>query len=302
MARDEYGRAWIVENAGPILDEFAGIPITVRGLYYQLVAKGLPNHLKMYKRVVAAMTASRWKGVTGMDAFVDKDREMFGETEADDRDLEDAIEHGKDQVKAWMNAYRLERWSNQEVFVEVWIEKKAIQGVFERPCSLGGVGLAPCKGYPSLTFLNEAAGRFASIDKPIILLYFGDHDPSGDDIPRSVKESLGKMGAHVTVERIALTADQVVEMGLPPAPIKWKDSRAAYWDGEGAVELDAIDPRTLRQMCKDAIAEHFDDALGDELKERETEERTQYREALKDFVYNLSDDEDEEEDEDDEEW
>ena len=59
-----------------------------------------------------------------------------------------------------MNAYRLNRWSNQENYVEVWIEKKALQGVFETPCRRADVGLAPCKGYPSLTFLNDAKDRF----------------------------------------------------------------------------------------------------------------------------------------------
>jgi hypothetical protein len=288
---DGFGRAWITEHAKTILESYVGTPITIRQLYYRLVSIGMPNNIRMYKRVDEAMTEARWKEEVDMEAFLDRERSVAGRTEGDEKDLDTEVQNAKDAIKAWMRAYSLERWSNQPKFVEVWIEKKALQGVFERPCERMDVALAPCKGYPSLTFLHDAATRFIEAqerDKEVVILYFGDHDPSGDDIPRSLQENLGRMGADVTVERIALTGDQVTEMGLPHAPIKDTDSRSAAWEGAGAVELDAVEPHQLAQMAKDAIENHFDEDLHTELEEREATERKQYREQVKAFVNSLA--------------
>lgn len=289
---DPFNRAWIIATSQKVIDEYAE-GITLRQLYYRLVARGMVNNVQHYKRVVAAMTAARWDGVVDMEAFVDRERTMEGRTQSNDTDVDDEIERAKREIEAWMTAYGLERWSNQPLYVEVWIEKKALQGVFERPCRNASVGLAPCKGYPSLTFLNEAKERFHDAQregKDVKILYFGDYDPSGSDIPRSIQENLERMGCSLEVERIALNPDLIDELNLPGVPPKSTDSRTALWDGNGAVELDAVEPRILQRMCKDAIEKNFDDDLYDALKEREEEEREQYREQLKEFVENFKED------------
>jgi len=278
--KDEFDRKWITANALEVLDEYAGTPITVRQLYYQLVAHGMTNSLNYYKRVVGAMTSARWEGEVEFDAFVDRERSAFGETKAESPNLDTAVEDAIYQIRAWANAYYLDRWENQPRYPIVGIEKKALQGVFEGPCSEYDVGLYPMKGYPSLTFLHEIA---AVLDEALnrgqepILLYFGDYDPSGEDIPRAIEENLARMGSAVAVERIALTPDQIAELGLPGVPAKETDSRSANWSGEGCVELDAVDPHTLQTMVRDAISEYFDEELYDELQQREVEERSEYR-------------------------
>jgi len=295
MDKDIYTRSWIIEKTREILQEYTE-GITIRQLHYRLVAIGMTNDTNHYKRVVGAMTSARWNNTVTMESFIDRERSMYGETEDDEKYLDDEIEHAKDQVKAWMESYRLNKWSNQDNYVEVWIEKKALQGVFERPCLFADVGLAPCKGYPSITFLNEASKRFQdAIDngKHPIILYFGDHDPSGDNIPFSLQENLRKMGVDVEVKRIALNPDQIEEMNLPGAPPKQTDTRTLQWNGKSAVECDAVEPKRLRQMCEDAIAEHFDDDLYEELKEKEKGEKKLFRKALKDFVKSLGENEDE---------
>ena len=225
-----------------------------------------------------------------MEAFIDRERSMFGETKAEEKDLESEIERGKQQVRAWMEAYHLNRWSNQEHYIEVWIEKKALQGVFEGPCSDLDVGLAPCKGYPSITFLNDASNRLSdaqSDGKEIIILYFGDYDPSGEDIPRSIKENLSRMECDVEVKRIALHPEQIRSMGLPGVPPKRTDSRTHTWEGDAVVELDAVEPNTLMEMCRNAIEEYFDDDLYNELQIREQTERAEYQMQLRGYVNSL---------------
>lgn len=296
---DMYNRQWIIDHADSILAEYPS-GLTVRQLYYRLVTIGMVNDMNHYKRVVTAMTKARWDGTVDMDAFIDRERSMYGETEDDEKILDDEIETGKTQVKAWMQAYHLNRWSNQENYVEVWIEKKALQGVFETPCMLKSVGLAPCKGYPSITFLHEASERFEDAednDKKVIILYFGDYDPSGEDIPRSVEDNLRRMGIDVEVKRLALTPEQIEEMGLPGVPPKSTDTRTRNWSGGSVVELDAVEPKTLEQMCRDAIEEHFDKDAYAELKVKEEDEKQVYMTSLKEFVASLSEEDEDKKDE-----
>ena len=78
MQKDNYGRAWILENA---LDEIKTYPkgmLTLRGLHYRLVSRGMHNTTTHYKRVIAAMTVARWDYDVYFDVFSDNDRDMIG--------------------------------------------------------------------------------------------------------------------------------------------------------------------------------------------------------------------------------
>lgn len=243
--------------------------------------------MQHYKRVVGAMIKARWDGTIAFEQFSDHDRSVLGETEFESESLDDSIERAKGQVKAWMNNFYRNRWENQPIIPEVWIEKKALQGVFGSVCDDKGVALAPCKGYPSLTFLNEAVKRFEEVKmegKTPIILYFGDYDATGEDIPRSIEENLERLGEYVEVKRIALMKSQVIDLNLPPAPTKSTDSRAANWDGLGQVELDAVEPNLLKRMCENAIDEQFDEDIYQEMRDKLEEERVEYRAQLKKFV------------------
>lgn len=288
---DEFDRAWITSNAIEICAQYDHGVLTLRGLHYQLVGRGMTNSIQHYKRVVGAMIKARRAGLVAYSQFSDHDREMIGETDAEPVNLDDSIGMGKQQIHAWMTAYSRNRWENQPRYLEVWIEKKALQGVFGSVCGARDVALCPCKGYPSLTFLYEASERFKDAEgrgqEPTIV-YFGDHDPSGEDIPRAIASNfVADFGVSVDVQVIALTADQVDELGLPPAPVKAGDSRAAKFDGQGQVELDAVLPETLREWAADAIASNFDDELHAELMETEEAEGQEYRIALREYVEGL---------------
>lgn len=133
--------------------------------------------------------------------------------------------------------------------------------------------------------LSERMRDAISNGKQPIILYFGDYDPSGEDIPRSIGENLEKFGVYgVEIRRIALMEQQVIEWGLPPAPAKETDSRTANWDGLGQVELDAVKPEKLIALLDDAVNEIFDQDLYDELIATEAEERELFQAELKRYV------------------
>lgn len=284
-----FTKTWIIDNSIEICSQYDYGVLTLRSLHYQLVGLGMTNDIQHYKRVVNAMIEARWAGQISFDQFSDLDRSMIGGTKHETTILADKIEEGKFQVKAWMTAYSKNRWENQPIYPEVLIEKKALQGVFAPICEDMDVSLGACKGYPSLTFLNEMANRFRDIDKHIVVLYFGDYDPSGEDIPRSIVENLERFGVSIDLRRIALMEDQVMEWKLPPAPAKLTDSRTAKWDGLGQVELDAVKPERLQQLCRKSIKSLFDDYLYDELIEQERTEKTEYVRRLKEFVTGIND-------------
>lgn len=296
MAKDLFTKKWITDNAIPIIDDSEKGILTLRALHYRLVGIGMTNSLEHYKRVVNAMIDARWDRLVAFDAFSDHDRAMIGKTQYEEASLEESIDEAKEAIDNWMQFYSRLKWENQPYYPEVFIEKKALQGVFEKPCDKMRVALGACKGYPSLTFLYDTAQRFIQAinkgKKPIIL-YFGDYDPSGEDIPRSIAENLFRLGVDgLEVRRIALMEHQVIEWNLPHAPTKTGDSRTAKWTGLGQVELDAIMPNQLREMCTDAIKSVFDDELYNKLRQQENEERVIYKTKLKEFVINISEQED----------
>jgi hypothetical protein len=208
----------------------------------------------------------------------------LGFTDFRESDVESSVETAKEEIKAWATDYHKNRWENQPIYPEVFIEKKALQGVFENTCRKWNVALNPCKGYPSLTFLYEAKRRFESAlyngKKPLIL-YFGDYDCSGENIPETIINNLNRMGLEeIELKRIALMENQVIEWKLPPAPTKVSDTRAANWEGLGQVELDAVEPDKIINLLNTAIEDVFDDELYVDLIEQEVSERATFKSIL----------------------
>ena len=292
MAKDIFTKQWIVDNAVDVLSQYEDGILTIRGLHYQLVARGMTNDIQHYKRVVAATGWARRQGIIRYTAFSDRERAMACDTAAEQTIYDDKVSEAKYQIKAWAHSYCLNRWENQPYYPEVLIEKKALEGVFYRTCASNCVALGACKGYPSLTFLYDMAQRIIAAEnrgKQPVILYFGDYDPSGEDIPRALRENLIELGCDegLEVRRICLNEDQVIDWKLPPAPTKVTDSRSRNWDGLGQVELDAVRPEVLTSMLEEAIAEIFDNRLYDELQDREEEEAAQFRAELAEYVKTL---------------
>ena len=69
--------------------------------------------------------------------------------------------------------------------------------------------------------------------------YFGDHDPSGVDIERSLQESLHRYApaADITFDRVAVTAEDIEVMDLPGTTLNTSAFRMGTLVGAG--DLDA---------------------------------------------------------------
>ena len=110
----------------------------------------------------------------------------------------------------------------------------------------------------------------------MVALYVGDHDPSGcdmreNDIPNRL-ERYGNGGHEVDFRVIALTMEQIIEHDLPSIPAKPKDPRHDVYvkaHGSKCWELDALDPRTLRDILKRKVEALIDWDSWNEAKEVE---------------------------------
>jgi hypothetical protein len=190
---DIYTRDWIIRNSISIITRYKTGELTLRALHYQLVGRGMFNTMQHYKRVVGAMEVARWSGDVAFDAFVDLERTMARNTRADETIFDDKVDEAKTQVRLWMRSYRKNRWENQPIYPEIFIEKKALQMMFEQTARDNEIALGAVKGYPSLTFLYEAAQRFIEMNergKQCVILYFGDMTRRGRIYPGALRKIL----------------------------------------------------------------------------------------------------------------
>ena len=136
------------------------------------------------------------------------------------------------------------------------------------------VPLMVTRGYPSLSYLYEAADAINGKGKPCHLYYFGDYDPSGVDITRCVESGIREFApdADIVFERVAVTEDQIEEMDLPTRPTKKTDSRSKGFAAE-SVEVDAIPSSTLKSICREWIEGHVDWGELDRMQRVEEAER-----------------------------
>ena len=170
--------------------------------------------------------------------------------------------------------YRADRWAGQSHVVEVWCEKDTLSNIMAPVCHQLHVGFMANRGYSSATAMYDAALRFqtaALAGRQPVVLYLGDHDPSGLDMTRDIRDRLRLM-TDVEVVRLALNYDQVEDYDPPPNPTKLQDTRSpGYVEqyGEECWELDALEPAVLDSIIRAAIEEVMDHDLYDEALARE---------------------------------
>lgn len=252
-----------IKLVNAILDEYdaQGFDLSLRQLYYQLVARGyIENSQASYKRTGDLVNNARLAGLIDWEMIRDRGRSTVWAS------------HWNSPVElmqAAVETFRIDKWKDQPYHVEIMVEKQALEGVLIPVCRRLDVRFTANKGYSSSSMMYEIGQRLASREgKYIAILYLGDHDPSGIDMTRDVEERLRLFSYDhekaVTVERLALNMDQVKSMHPPENPAKESDTR--YTDyvekyGASSWELDAIDPTDLARLVENGVARYRDDVL-----------------------------------------
>lgn len=243
-------------------------PMTVRQVFYRLVSMGMIEKTETeYNRTVGRLL---------MEMRLDYDL-PFEWIADNSRWMRKPRSHSslKDMLEITTDAYRRALWPDQDAYVEIWLEKEALAGVFYLITAQWDVPLMVTRGYPSISFLYEAAEEILDQDNDVHLYYFGDYDPSGVHIPQNIRQRLEEFGAHFEFTRVAITPEIIEDYDLPTRPTKRSDTRARSFTGE-SVELDALPPAVLREMVENCIIEHVD---GEALEKTQIAERSE-RELL----------------------
>jgi hypothetical protein len=272
----------LMERADAIATDYAlrGFGLSLRQLFYQLVTENaFPNSERSYQRLIRIVSDARLAGVMDWHHIEDRGRTAHHTSWAGHQpsDQEEIIRQAK-----WN--YALDLWEGQDVRPEVWVEKQALEEVAQKATSGFRVGYFACKGYVSQSELWAAGQRmrktFVEHGQRPLVLHLGDHDPSGIDMTRDIRERLELFsGMRIEVRRLALNMEQIDELNPPPNPAKQTDSRFLDYAAEYGTrswELDAIRPEALVSLIRDELHAIIDPEPFNHQVERENGERAMF--------------------------
>jgi hypothetical protein len=246
---------FLLKEALNILDEHH--PMTVRQVYYQLVSRQVvKNTRRQYQAISTILVEARKDGIIPWEWIEDRLRRPRAVSMWYDL---------ADFAYTASKTYRRNVWATQERLVEVWLEKDALSGIFEDVLRPYGVTLNVGHGYDGWDSIHNAAERYLNWNGEVVILYFGDFDPSGEDMLRSLGERLRFFGTNPNILKCALTLEDVETYRLPPDFTKTSDTRRASFVakyGDIAVELDALPVNVLQERLRHEVERHMNlDAL-----------------------------------------
>jgi hypothetical protein len=299
----------LLDITDKIMVEYArqGYTLTLRQLYYQMIARDLfpdawtdpqtktKNNIRNYKRFGDLVNNGRLSGELDWDFIEDRARETVFPAYWDS---------GADIVKACAQQFRFDKWAPQPYHIEVMAEKDAVSGILTPVCRRLQVRFTANRGYASSSLFYEISKRLTQAiqdDKQVMILYLGDHDPSGIDMTRDIIDRMGLFTeqAEIEVKRLALNRDQVDLWKPPENPAKESDSRFDSYRrsfGDKSWELDAVEPRELANLIESEVFAVRDVDLWDEQVQKEEE----VKKKLYLFAEDFEDDSDSNDEEDDE--
>jgi len=284
----------LLADTNKIMEEFNGqnYRLTLRQLYYQMIARdlfpaewvdpetGTKNNIKNYKRFGDLVNNGRMAGHLDWAFIEDRARETV---------FPSFWDSPNELVDICARAFRYDKWENQPNHIEVMVEKDAVSGILTPVCSELQVRFTANRGYASSSLFYEVSNRLSeAIDqgKEVIILYFGDHDPSGMDMTRDIIDRMKTFtfDSPIEVRRLALNMEQIKQWNPPENPAKETDSRFLDYRrlyGDSCWELDAVEPRDLAELVRDEVLGLRDDDLWDEAVAREDEAKKKLAELAK---------------------
>lgn len=295
----------LVDTAHEILAEIQ--PASVRAVCYQLFIRGLIADMSKAStnRVSSLLTSAREEGEIPWQWILQEGRAIESVSTWDNPAA---------YARAVQASYRLNKWAGQPKRVFVVSEKGTVRGTLGPVLDEFEVDFLAVGGYAGASRVREVAQQ-ATKERPLLLLYLGDHDPSGrgmsdDDLPRRLlryardsradKEWKRELKKHSTdvitaysaehfgieLHRIALTIEDTEALGRDlafPTSDKTGDSRyASFAEEYGAWcwELDALNPNVLRERVRDAIRAELDFVQWERYMAAEEAERASITAAL----------------------
>ena len=268
-------------------------PLTLRQIYYRLVAKGLIENSKSQYNMLSKLV--KWMRIDEKlpwKVLEDATRRVTGKKGFEN--LQDFIDQETD---GFLWGYTRCLVQGQDKYIEVWVEKNALFRIFYNVVYPYCIRTVVCRGYQSVTFIADFYSRVGNAlmkgQSPVVL-YFGDLDPSGVQMLEATIETLeDELDLYgVEFKRIGLNPEHITEYSIPsdPTAIKTTDPRYRKYVeryGHIAVELDALHPNDLKDMIRKAIEAEIDMDAFEEQREIEFEDEEkldEFRERVSGFI------------------
>src|SRR5262245_41781312 len=163
-------------------------PMTVRQIFYRLVVRNVIEKTEEQYQgtVIRLLTDMRMDGTLPFGWIVDESRRRI---------VNRTFNTIADAARNTAEFYRRSALHACPDYIEVWSEKAALAAIIDDAASHYDVPVIVSKGMPSLTQLHDTAryvARAARAGKSSYIYQFGDHDPSGVLIPKTIEQRLNQ--------------------------------------------------------------------------------------------------------------
>lgn len=287
--------------------------ISLRTLHYNLVSREIiPNTRSAYNKLSTVVRDARKDGSIPWRIITDETRHTIARFHDYYVSPEEAVDFRIDYLDTIHKKYLddiLYKGYKQKYYIEIWLEKNALVSTFKTFLGKRHIRIVPNRGYSSWTYAYENCKRLSemqneidmdtdsngivtrqdSIEKEIIILYYGDYDPSGDDMDNTLGSMLEYFKRYfrlknVTFKRVAIKLEHIRKFNLPSKPTDQqtlekleRDRRTVKFVSQHngvlyAVELDALlayVPDEFEKMVQESVDEYYDSKIYDELLSRE---------------------------------
>lgn len=255
----------LVDQVSVIINSSEILPLTLRQIFYIVVSDhGFDKTAKAYKQLCETMNKARRAGLIDMNAI--RDDGLTRQCDPGWQSQASFLYSTKNQIES----FQLDRQLNQPVKLFLWCEAAGMVPQLVNAVSEYHIPVLSSGGFDSLTSKHSFAEEISTSGEPVMILHLGDHDPSGVHMFGSLDEDLQAFvqhyGGNVAMKRIAVTPDQVRDMGLPTAPPKATDKRS--FSGL-TTQCEAIPPARLREIVLSEVFQHLDLDIHDETLARE---------------------------------
>jgi predicted small metal-binding protein len=253
---------------------------TLRTLFYRLVSlEVIPNTNQAYKRLSNIAVTARKKGKLSWVSFSDEGRIVLADFSEEYHTPEQFVQLHVRMLKNASQNYTVPRWYKQPNYVEVWIEKQALADTFSSFLRGRDVRIVVNRGYSGWSFLYDNSMRLLKAKesgKEIHILYFGDFDPSGDNMEDHLDKAFVYFGLEdIDFQRVAVTEEQIEEFNLPHMPNNKETIEKVDHDTRKngfirkygklyIVELDAllaIVPDEFKLIVQESVDQFFDTSI-----------------------------------------
>ncbi len=261
--------------------ESVSYKVSLRWVFYKLLQEGFYSEKGDYAKWCGLCAIARKEGRLGWEpsTLADNTRHIIHRA-AGQFDFESAVMGLVDNIcDDLYRSLTLDHFYQQKRYVELWFESKGMAGQFEMYTK--GIDLVPFGGDPSISLKWDVAKNlekaYCRYDKPITILYFGDYDTHGLEIPDSAESDIMQWcNSDFNVERCGITPAQAAQYNVPENP-----------DRPGQYQWAALPDAGAKEIIQTSVAEYLDVDLIDEVEAESDDLIATWDEKIRDLLEDI---------------